>query len=156
MNNLEIERKFLVVDDSYKQLAINHYTIIQGYICRESGRTVRVRLKSDSNGLNTAFLTIKGKPADGMLSRFEWEEEIKWEDGKQLLTLCQGNIIEKTRWLIPAVEEGLYWEVDEFHGHKEGLTIAEIELSAEDQSVVIPDFVGQEVTSDRQYYNSNM
>jgi CYTH domain-containing protein len=58
--------------------------------------------------------------------------------------------------LIPAVEEGLYWEVDEFHGHKEGLTIAEIELSAEDQSVVIPDFVGQEVTSDRQYYNSNM
>ncbi len=156
MNNLEIERKFLVVDDSYKQLAINHYTIIQGYICRESGRTVRVRLKSDNNGLNTAFLTIKGKPADGMLSRFEWEEEIKWEDGKQLLTLCQGNIIEKTRWLIPAVEEGLCWEVDEFHGHKEGLTIAEIELSAEDQSVVIPDFVGQEVTSDRQYYNSNM
>ena len=156
MNNLEIERKFLVVDDSYKQLAINHYTIIQGYICRESGRTVRVRLRSDNNGLNTAFLTIKGKPADGMLSRFEWEEEIKWEDGKQLLTLCQGNIIEKTRWLIPAVEEGLCWEVDEFHGHKEGLTIAEIELSAEDQSVVIPDFVGQEVTSDRQYYNSNM
>jgi CYTH domain-containing protein len=156
MNNLEIERKFLVVDDSYKQLAINHYTIIQGYICRESGRTVRVRLKSDSNGLNTAFLTIKGKPADGMLTRFEWEQEINWEDAKQLLTLCQGNIIDKTRWLIPAVEEGLYWEVDEFHGHKEGLTIAEIELSAEDQSVVIPDFVGQEVTSDRQYYNSNM
>lgn len=156
MNNLEIERKFLVVDDSYKQLAISHYTIIQGYICRESGRTVRVRLKSDSNGLNTAFLTIKGKSADGMLARFEWEKEINWEDAKQLMTLCHGNIIDKTRWLIPAVEEGLYWEVDEFHGHKEGLTIAEIELSAEDQSVVIPDFVGQEVTSDRQYYNSNM
>ena len=156
MNNLEIERKFLVVDDSYKQLAISHYTIIQGYICRESERTVRVRLKSDSNGLNTAFLTIKGKPADGMLARFEWEKEINWEDAKQLLTLCQGNIIDKTRWLIPAVEEGLYWEVDEFHGHKEGLTIAEIELSAEDQSVVIPDFVGEEVTGDRQYYNSNM
>ena len=156
MNNLEIERKFLVVDDSYKQIAISHYTIIQGYICRESGRTVRVRLKSDSNGQNAAYLTIKGKPADGMLSRFEWEEEIQWEDAKQLLTLCHGNIIEKTRWLIPAAEEGLLWEVDEFHGHKEGLTIAEIELSAEDQSVVIPDFVGQEVTSDRQYYNSNM
>jgi CYTH domain-containing protein len=88
--------------------------------------------------------------------RFEWEKEINWEEAKQLLTLCHGNIIDKTRWLIPAVEEGLYWEVDEFHGHKEGLTIAEIELSAEDQSVVIPDFVGQEVTSDRQYYNSNM
>jgi CYTH domain-containing protein len=84
MNNLEIERKFLVVDDSYKQLAINHYTIIQGYICRESGRTVRVRLKSDSNGLNTAFLTIKGKPADGMLTRFEWEKEIKRQPPKDL------------------------------------------------------------------------
>ena len=156
MSNIEIERKFLVVDDSYKQIAINHYTIIQGYICRESGRTVRVRLKSDSNGQNAAYLTIKGKPADGMLSRFEWEKEIKWEDGKQLLTLCQGNIIEKTRWLIPAVEEGLCWEVDEFHGHKEGLTIAELELTAEDQSFTIPSFVGTEVTGDRQYYNSNM
>ena len=156
MNNLEIERKFLVVDDSYKQIAISHYTIIQGYICRESGRTVRVRLKSDSNGQNTAYLTIKGKPADGLLSRFEWEKEIKWEDGKQLLILCQGNIIEKTRWLIPAMEEGLCWEVDEFHGHKEGLTIAELELTAEDQSFTIPSFVGTEVTGDRQYYNSNM
>jgi CYTH domain-containing protein len=156
MNNIEIERKFLVVDDSYKQLAISHYTIIQGYICRESGRTVRVRLNSNSNGQNTAYLTIKGKPADGMLSRFEWEEEIKWEDAKQLLTLCQGNIIDKTRWLVPAIEEGLVWEVDEFHGHKEGLTIAEIELTTEDQSFVLPTFIGKEVTGDRQYYNSNM
>ena len=156
MNNIEIERKFLVVDDSYKQLAISHYTIIQGYICRESGRTVRVRLKSNSNGQNAAYLTIKGKPADGMLSRFEWEEEIKWEDAKQLLTLCQGNIIDKTRWLVPALEKGLVWEVDEFHGHKEGLTLAEIELTEEDQSFVLPNFIGKEVTGDRQYYNSNM
>ena len=156
MNNIEIERKFLGVDDSYKQLAISHYTIIQGYICRESGRTVRVRLKSDSNGQNVAFLTIKGKPADGMLGRFEWEKEINWEDAKQLLALCQGNIIDKTRWLIPAEEQGLYWEVDEFHGHKKGLTIAEIELTTEDQSFNIPSFVGKEVTGDRQYYNSNM
>ena len=156
MNNLEIERKFLVVDDSYKQLAINHYTIIQGYICRESGHTVRVRLKSDSTGLSTAFVTIKGKPADGKLGRFEWETEINWQDAKQLLSLCQGSIIDKTRWLVPAVEEGLYWEVDEFHGHKEGLTIAEIELTAEDQSFILPTFIGKEVTGDRQYYNSNM
>ena len=156
MANLEIERKFLVVDDSYKQMAIGHYTIIQGYICRESGRTVRVRLKKDSDGTRTAILTIKGKPADGMLSRFEWEEKIKWEDAKQLLTLCQGNIIDKTRWLVPAIEEGLVWEVDEFHGHKEGLTLAEIELTAEDQSFVLPNFIAEEVTGDRQYYNSNM
>lgn len=156
MNNIEIERKFLVVDDSYKQLAISHYTIIQGYICRESGRTVRVRLKSDSNGIAKAFLTIKGKPAEGALSRFEWEKEIDWLDGQELLKLCQGNIIDKTRWVVPAIEQGLFWEVDEFHGHKEGLTLAEIELTAENQSFVIPSFVGEEVTSDRQYYNSNM
>ena len=156
MNNIEIERKFLVVDDSYKQLAISHYTIIQGYICRESGRTVRVRLKSDSNGIAKAFLTIKGKPAEGTLGRFEWEKEIDWLDGQELLKLCQGNIIDKTRWVVPAIEQGLFWEVDEFHGHKEGLTLAEIELTAENQSFVIPSFVGEEVTSDRQYYNSNM
>ena len=72
MANLEIERKFLVVDNSYKQMAIGHYTIIQGYICRESGRTVRVRLKKDSDGTRTAILTIKGEPAEGMLGRFEW------------------------------------------------------------------------------------
>ena len=156
MNNIEIERKFLVVDDSYKQLAISHYTIIQGYICRESGRTVRVRLKSDSNGIAKAFLTIKGKPAERALGRFEWEKEIDWLDGQELLKLCQGNIIDKTRWVVPAIEQGLFWEVDEFHGHKEGLTLAEIELTAENQSFVIPSFVGEEVTSDRQYYNSNM
>ena len=156
MNNLEIERKFLVVDDSYKQLAINHYTIIQGYICRESGHTVRVRLKSDSNGIVTAFLTIKGKPEDGMLGRFEWEKEIAWAEGQELLKLCQGNIINKTRWLVPAAEEGLFWEVDEFHGDKKGLTLAEIELATENQSVVLPNFIGKEVTYDSQYYNSNM
>lgn len=156
MNNIEIERKFLVVDDSYKQLAISHYTIIQGYICRESGRTVRVRLKSYSDGIATAFLTIKGKPAEGRLGRFELEKEIEWAEGQELLKLCQGNIISKTRWVIPAAEHGLYWEVDEFHGHKEGLTLAELELTTENQSFIIPSFVGEEVTDDRQYYNSNM
>ena len=156
MNNIEIERKFLVVDDSYKQLAIIHYNIIQGYICRESGHTVRVRLTSNNKGQNTAYLTIKGKPVDGMLGRFEWEKEIRWEDAKQLLTLCQGNIIDKTRWLVPAAEEGLFWEVDEFHGHKERLTLAEIELKHENQSFTCPSFIGKEVTGDKQYYNSNM
>lgn len=155
MANLEIERKFLVVGDSYKQIAIGHYTIVQGYICRESGRTVRVRLKKDSDGTKTAILTIKGKPADGMLGRFEWEKNIDWEDATELLKLCSGNIINKTRWLIPSAE-GLTWEIDEFHGHKEGLTLAEIELSTEDQSIVLPHFIGKEVTGDHQYYNSNM
>jgi CYTH domain-containing protein len=155
MANLEIERKFLVVDDSYKRMAIGHYTITQGYICRESGRTVRIRLKKDSDGTRTAILTIKGKPAEGMLGRFEWEKKIDWEDAQELLKLCQGNIINKTRWEVPS-SEGLTWEIDEFHGHKEGLTLAEIELSTEDQSFVLPNFIGKEVTGDRQYYNSNM
>ena len=155
MANLEIERKFLVVDDSYKRMAIGHYTITQGYICRESGRTVRIRLKKDSDGTRTAILTIKGKPAEGMLGRFEWEIKIDWEDALELLKLCQGNIINKTRWEVHSLE-GLIWEIDEFHGHKEGLTLAEIELTAEDQSFVLPNFIGKEVTGDRQYYNSNM
>ena len=155
MANLEIERKFLVVDDSYKQIAIGHYTIVQGYICRESGRTVRVRLKKDSDGTKTAILTIKGKPLEGMLGRFEWEKNIDWKDAIELLELCPGNIINKTRWLIPSAE-GLTWEIDEFHGHKEGLILAEIELSTENQSFVLPHFIGKEVTGDHQYYNSNM
>ena len=156
MANIEIERKFLVVDDSYKTIAVSHYTIIQGYICRESGHTVRVRLRTEHTGKQIAFLTIEGKPQDGMLGRFEWEKEIDWKDAKELLQLCQGSIIDKTRWLVPAEEEGLMWEIDEFHGHKAGLTLAEIELSSELRAFSKPSFIGLEVTGDRQYYNSNM
>ena len=149
--NQEIERKYLVTSDCYKEMAVARYHIIQGYISREKTGTVRVRITDDK-----AYLTIKGKPAAGHLARYEWEKEIDVHDAEELMKLCQGTIIDKTRWIVPAAEEGLKWEVDEFHGKHEGLVVAEIELEREDQSFEKPDFIGDEVTHDPRYYNANM
>ena len=148
---MEIERKYLVTSDSYKQMAVTRYHICQGYISREKTGTVRIRITDDK-----AYLTIKGKPTAGHFARYEWEKEIDVQEAKELMHLCQGTIIDKTRWIIPAKEEGLKWEVDEFHGKHEGLTLAEIELTSEEQEVEKPDFVGEDVTSDPRYYNANM
>ena len=125
---MEIERKYLVTSDSYKKLAVARYHICQGYISREKTGTVRIRITDDK-----AYLTIKGKPAAGHFARYEWEKEIDVQEAKELMQLCQGTIIDKTRWIIPAKEGGLKWEVDEFHCKHEGLTLAEIELTCEDQ-----------------------
>ena len=159
---MEIERKFLVASEEYKQLAINRHTITQGYLCKEPGRTVRVRIKTSQDGQGKAFLTIKSKPNEMGFSRFEWEKEIDVEDAKQLIQMCL-NPIEKTRWLIPAEVEKIsdestsaVWEVDEFHGRLEGLVIAELELETEKQTFCKPSFVGEEVTGDPRYYNANM
>lgn len=149
--NQEIERKYLVTSDCYKQIAVDHHHIRQGYISREKTGTVRVRISDDK-----AYLTIKGKPAAGHFARYEWEKEIDVADAVELIKLCQGTIIDKTRWFVPAKEEGLKWEVDEFHGKYEGLVVAEIELESEEQIVHLPDFIGKEVTDDRRYYNANM
>lgn len=148
---MEIERKYLVTNDSYKQLATARYHIYQGYISREKTGTVRVRIADDK-----AYLTIKGKPAAGHFARYEWEKEIDVQEAQELMRLCQGTIIDKTRWIVPATEEGLKWEVDEFHGKHEGLTLAEIELTSEEQAVEKPNFVGEDVTSNPLYYNANM
>lgn len=148
---MEIERKYLVTSDCYKEMAVARYHIIQGYISREKTGTVRVRITDDK-----AYLTIKGKPAAGHLARYEWEKEIDVYDAEELMKLCQGTIIDKTRWIVPATEEGLKWEVDEFHGKHEGLVVAEIELEREDQSFNKPNFIGKEVSSDPRYYNANM
>ena len=149
--NQEIERKYLVTSDCYKDLAVAHHHIRQGYISREKTGTVRVRITNDK-----AYLTIKGKPAAGHFARYEWEKEILVKEAEELMKLCQGTIIDKTRWIVPAMEEGLKWEVDEFHGKHEGLVVAEIELASEEQIVVLPAFIGKEVTDDPQYYNANM
>lgn len=149
--NQEIERKYMVTSDCYKQIAVDHHHIRQGYISREKTGTVRVRISDDK-----AYLTIKGKPAAGHFARYEWEKEIDVADAVELIKLCQGTIIDKTRWIVPAKEEGLKWEVDEFHGKYEGLVVAEIELESEEQVVELPDFIGKEVTDDRRYYNANM
>ncbi len=148
---MEIERKYLVTSDSYKHMAVARYHICQGYISREKTGTVRIRITD-----NKAYLTIKGKPAAGHFARYEWEKEIDVQEAQELMQLCQGSIIDKTRWIIPAAEEGLKWEVDEFHGKHEGLTLAEIELTSEEQQVEKPSFVGEDVTSDPRYYNANM
>lgn len=148
--NQEIERKYLVTSDCYKEMAVARHHIIQGYISREKTGTVRIRITD-----NKAYLTIKGKPTAGHFARYEWEKEIDVTDAKELLQLCQGNLIDKTRWIVPA-GEGLKWEVDEFHGKHQGLVVAEIELEDEEQVIEKPSFIGEEVTDDPRYYNANM
>ena len=143
---LEIERKFLVLDDSYKQLSYGSFHIVQGYICSERGRTVRVRIRDER-----AYLTIKGPSENGGLSRYEFEREIPLEDGQQMMQLCEPGIIDKTRWLVKSGRHT--FEVDEFHGENEGLVVAEVELSSEGETFEKPHFIGKEVTGDRRYYN---
>ena len=146
---LEIERKFLVLDDTYKHEAFSKSHIRQGYICSERGRTVRVRIRDAR-----AYITIKGPSLDGGLSRYEFEQEIPLADGEQLMMLCEGGIIDKVRWLV---KSGAHtFEVDEFFGDNEGLVVAEVELQAADEVPVLPHFIGQEVTGDRRYYNAQL
>ena len=142
----EIERKFLVVDDSYRALAYDKSEILQGYICSGHGHTVRVRTRGDKG-----YLTIKGPSMDG-ISRFEWEKEISLQDARDLFTLCRFGRIEKTRYLIRNGKHTV--EVDEFHGDNEGLVFAEIELSDVDEAFVCPPFLGDEVTGNPRYYNA--
>ena len=145
----EIERKFLVLDDSFKHEAFSKSHIQQGYICSERGRTVRIRIKD-----NRAYLTIKGPSENGGLTRYEFEREIPLEDGQQMMRLCEPGIIDKTRWLVKSGKHT--FEVDEFFGDNEGLVVAEVELSYEDEPYKKPHFIGKEVTGDRRYYNSQL
>ena len=146
---LEIERKYLVLDDSYKREAFSSYHIMQGYICKERGKTVRVRIRD-----NQGFITIKGPSDIGGLARYEFEQEIPLADAEQLMKLCEPGIIDKTRWLVKAGEHT--FEVDEFHGDNAGLVVAEVELRHVDETTIIPHFIGKEVTGDRRYYNSQL
>ena len=145
----EIERKFLVLDDSYKALSYAHSHIRQGYICSDRGRTVRIRIRDTQ-----AFITIKGPSIDGGLSRYEFEQEIPFADAEQLMTLCEPGIIDKTRWLVKSGEHT--FEVDEFHGENAPLVMAEVELKSVTDEPKIPHFIGKEVTGDRRYYNSQL
>lgn len=148
--HIETERKFLVRDDSYKTLSVKSFRIVQGYISRGGGNTVRVRIR-DTQG----FLTIKGPSPDG-ISRFEWEKEIPLADAEELLTLCRSGKIDKVRYLVPAGKEGRFFEVDEFHGENEGLTVAEIELESPQEPFPRPLWLGDEVTGDRRFYNAHL
>ena len=149
MSGLEIERKFLVANDSYKSLATSSTHIKQGYICSERGRTVRVRLRDTQ-----AFLTIKGPSLDSGLSRYEFEKEITLDEAENLFLLCEPGIIDKCRYLVPSGPHT--FEVDEFYGDNAGLVVAEVELSSVDETFEKPGFIGEEVTGDRRYYNSQL
>lgn len=149
---MEIERKFLVTDGSYKALAYSHSEICQGYICSGHGRTVRIRLRDESacGGTSHAYLTIKGPSPDG-ISRYEWEKEIPLDEAYELLKICEPGRVKKTRWLVKSGKHIV--EVDEFHDDNEGLLFAEIELAAPDEPYEKPAFLGREVTGDPRYYN---
>lgn len=142
---VEIERKFLVEGDFRPEVKESVH-ITQGYLCTDTGRTVRIRIRGDKG-----FITIKG--ASEGISRFEWEKEIPIEDARKMMEMC-GKVIDKTRHLIPAGERT--FEVDEFHGENEGLIMAEIELEREDEEFIRPEWLGEEVSYDRRYYNSQL
>ncbi|MDL2264933.1 CYTH domain-containing protein [Parabacteroides sp. OttesenSCG-928-G21] len=142
----ETERKFLVAGD-FKPAVTKQFKIKQGYISASSGRTVRVRIRDDKG-----FLTIKGPSENGGLTRYEFEQEILLKDAEDLFRICLPGTIEKIRYHVPFKDH--LWEVDVFEGENEGLILAEIELSSEDETFEKPGWLGQEVTGDTRFYNS--
>ena len=147
MSGLEIEKKFLVRNNDYEHQAYSKSHIQQGYICSGHGRTVRVRIRGDHG-----YLTIKGPSTNDGLSRYEFEKEITLEEAEQLMKICEPGRIEKIRYLVKSGQHT--FEVDEFYGENKGLVLAEVELASEEEAYEKPDFIGQEVTGDRRYYNS--
>ena len=145
----EIERKFLVRGDSYKQQSFGSSRIVQGYICSARGRTVRVRIRGDRG-----YLTIKGVSDAAGMTRYEWEREVPLTEAEELMKLCEPGVVDKTRYLVRAGSH--VFEVDEFYGDNAGLVVAEVELSAEDEPFERPDFLDREVTGDVRYYNSQL
>lgn len=140
----EIERKFLVKDDSFRSLASEIHSIEQAYLSTTPEATVRVRIFDDS-----AWLTVKGRNQGAV--RDEWEYQIPIEDARQMIEGCTGGkIIRKLRYRVGR------WEVDEFSSSLQGLIVAEIELNSPDEPVELPDFIGREVTDDPRYYNSTL
>ena len=142
----EIERKYLLEGNDWKSLGEGtHFR--QGYLNSQKERVVRARTMGQK-----AALTIKGITEGA--TRLEFEYDIPFDDCLELLELCEKPLIEKTRYKIEF--SGLMWEVDEFHGVNEGLVVAECELESEDQAIDKPSWVGEEVTGDSRYYNSNL
>lgn len=151
MNNpgaepLEIERKFLIVSDSWRLLVEGTpKRLSQGYLCSDPRKSVRVRIAGER-----ATVTVKGA-RDG-ITRLELQYDIPVRDAELMLALCERPLIDKTRYIVR--HDGMKWEVDIFHSENEGLMVAEIELEREDQPVNLPSWVGQEVSHEARYYNS--
>lgn len=143
---LEIERKYEVTSNEFKNLSVETSLITQGYLSKDINRTVRVRTVN-----NTGILTIKGIGNESGTTRQEYEVTIDFEMALQLLLLCDKPLIIKNRYIVPY--DGLTIEVDEFLN---GMVIAEIELDSEDQQINVPSWFGEELTGNPKYYNSNM
>lgn len=143
---LEIERKFLVKGE-YKSLSHTRYAIKQGYLSQTTKNSVRVRVRGEEG-----FITVKSRMRAGSFSRGEWEYAIPVQEAEDMLKLAIGGIINKTRYLVKSGKHTI--EIDEFHDKNQGLIMAEIELSDENESFDKPDWLGEEVTHDMRYYNS--
>ncbi len=146
---VEIERKFLVVSNDYKKEAHKKNRIVQGFLNTDPFRTVRVRVKEDQG-----FLTVKGMGSENGTTRFEWEREIPVNEAEALLKLAEPGAIDKIRYEVQVGEH--LFEVDEFFGDNEGLVVAEIELTDEDENYERPAWLGEEVTGQPQYYNAQL
>ena len=144
---LEIEKKFLIKNDNWKQFVSEEKEITQGYLNANPNRTVRVRIAG-----KLGFLTIKSKSKGSGRSEFEYEIPI--EDATELIELCEKPILSKTRFIVKF--ENHKWEIDVFEKENKGLVVAEIELSKEDEFFLTPDWIGKEVTEETKYYNSQL
>ncbi len=145
---VEIERKFLV-KGSFHHLSVKNVRIKQAYLSVDPEKTIRLRIVGEQ-----AFLTIKTESLNELISRSEWEFEIPLNDALEMMKLCLPGIIDKTRYYIPAGKH--MYEVDVFHDKNEGLVIAEIELSSENEVFEKPEWLGEEVTGNPAYYNVNL
>jgi adenylate cyclase len=144
----ETERKFLVKGE-FRHLAVNEIKIIQAYLTVDPEKTIRIRVTDEK-----AYITIKGRPKGTSITRNEWEFPIPESDANEIMKLCRNGKIVKTRYIIPS---GAHcFEVDVFHDKNEGLVIAEIELSDEHETFDKPEWLGEEVTGNPSYYNSNL
>jgi len=143
---LEIERKFLVVNDSWKGLVEASSHLKQGYLASAPNATIRVRIEDD-----TATLNIKGATVG--ITRHEYEYPIPMSDAKELLEkMISGAAVEKHRYRVPYA--GHLWEIDVFTGENEGLVLAELELTSETEDFNRPDWLGEEVSGEKRYYNA--
>ena len=144
----ETERKFLV-KGKFRPLAVKQIKIIQTYLSVDPEKTIRIRIADEE-----AFMTIKGRGKDKSFSRSEWEYPIPGSDAREIMKLSLPGKILKTRYLVPYRNHT--FEVDVFHGKNQGLIIAEIELTSEDEQFEKPDWLGDEVTGKPEYYNANL
>ncbi len=144
---IEIEKKFLVKNDSFKSESEKEIRITQRYLSSVPERSVRIRIRGDKG-----IITIKGLGSNSGMSRFEWEKEISVTDANDLFTLCEPGVVDKTRYIVKNGQH--VFEIDEFYGENMGLIIAEIELSSEEEFFNRPDWLGDEVTGEVKYFNS--